>query len=140
LIVIEFLNGTKTRENMRLICQLQSWCEKLGFKSYNPLQILGQIYFLSQPLIKNHSPTFPFLCKIQFLKFDPFSMTQAKRNQWPIPKLISMTIFKDLILKRLVIFFLFIGGLTSIYKRDNTNQQTNKQKKARELLHMDIRH
>jgi hypothetical protein len=120
---------------MRLICQLQSWCEKSGFKSYNPLQILGHMYFLNQPLIKNHSPTFPFLCKIQFLKFDPFFMTQAKRNQWPIPKLISMTIFKDLILKKLVIFF-FIGGLTSIYKRDNTNQK----KKVRELSHVDIRH
>ena len=57
-------------------------------------------------------------------------MTKAKRNQWPIPKLISMTIFKDLILKRLVIFFLFIGGLTSIYKRDNTNQQTKKKGKG----------
>jgi hypothetical protein len=115
---------------MRLICQLQSWCEKSGFKSYNPLQILGQIYFLSQPLIKNHNPTFPFLCKIQFLKFDPFSMTQAKRNQWPIPKLISITIFKDLILKKLVIFFLKRITLT--------NKQ--KKKKVRELSPVDIRH
>ena len=53
-------------------------------------------------------------------------MNQAKRNQWPIPKLIYWSIFKDLILTKAVIFFSpFLKGLTPAYKRN-----TKKEKKG----------
>jgi len=78
---------------------------------------VSQTYPLSQLFIKNYSPAFPFLCKIHFSKFDTLSMNQAKRNQWPIPKLISRAIIKDLILTKAVIFSPFLKGLTPAYKR-----------------------
>jgi hypothetical protein len=50
-------------------------------------------------------------------------MNQAKRNQWPIPKLISRAIFKDLILTKAVIFFPFLKGLTPAYKRNTKKKK-----------------
>lgn len=114
LILIESLGGTKTKET----CPLQSQHKKSGFNSEDLLQILSQTYPLSQLFIKNYSPAFPFLCKIHFSKFDTLSMNQAKRNQWPIPKLISRAIIKDLILTKAVIFSPFLKGLTPAYKRN----------------------
>jgi len=50
-------------------------------------------------------------------------MNQAERNQWPIPKLISWTIFKDLILTKAVIFSPFLKGLTPAYKRNTKKKK-----------------
>jgi hypothetical protein len=51
-------------------------------------------------------------------------MNQAKRNQWPIPKLISRAIIKDLILTKAVIFFPFL-------KRINTRLQKERKKEKK---------